>query len=141
MSTSYISVALRRSVIDRAHGCCEYCLVGEGSGALDFVVDHIISEKHGGPTIIENLCLSCYWCNSYKGSDVSSVDWDGNGGVVPLFHPRQQNWSTHFSLDGVRIAGLTPEGRVTVFLLRLNASERVSERELLMLSGSYPCFP
>ncbi len=27
MSTTYISVALRKQVYERANGCCEYCLI------------------------------------------------------------------------------------------------------------------
>ena len=99
----------------------------------------MIAEKHGGKTLTENLCLSCYWCNSYKGSDLSSADWDAGGQIVPLFNPRQQKWDDHFKLDGVHIQPLTATGRVTVFLLRLNAVERRQERELLIALGVYPC--
>jgi len=75
LSDTYIPAALRRQVIERAQNCCEYCLMGEGDRAIDFAIDHVIAEKHGGETAEHNLCLSCYWCNSYKGSDLSSVDW------------------------------------------------------------------
>ena len=61
--------ALRREVRDRAGLCCEYCRIAEGDRAIDFAIDHVIAEKHGGKTILENLCLSCYECNTYKGSD------------------------------------------------------------------------
>ena len=73
MSKAYISAALRREVIERAGGCCEYCLSDTTDRAVDFAIDHVIAEKHGGPTQSDNLCLSCYWCNSFKGSDLSSV--------------------------------------------------------------------
>lgn len=139
MSDTYISAALRREVIARAIGCCEYCRVGEGDRAIDFAIDHVIAEKHGGETTSDNLCLSCYWCNSYKGSDLSSVDWADDGQIVPLFNPRQQRWSDHFRLDGAQIVALTATGRVTVFLLRLNAPERIEERHLLLELGVYPC--
>jgi hypothetical protein len=139
MSTTYISAVLRREVIERAGGCCEYCLTNTEDRAIDFAIDHIIAEKHGGPTKSENLCLSCYWCNSFKGSDLSSVDWETDGAIVPLFNPRQQSWHDHFRLDGVRIVPLTANGRVTVFLLQLNAPERIQERRLLIELGVYPC--
>jgi len=42
-------------------------------------------------------------------------------------------------LNGAIVEPLTPEGRVTVFLLRLNAPERVAERELLIGLNRYPC--
>ncbi len=139
MSTTYISAALRREVIERAGGCCEYCLFGMDDRPIDFAVDHVIAEKHGGPTQSDNLCWSCYWCNSYKGSDLSSVDWDVDNSIVPLFNPRQQTWDEHFLLDGVRIVPLTAVGRVTVFLLQLNAPERIKDRKVLIELGTYPC--
>lgn len=139
MSSTYISVALRREVGERAKSCCEYCRMGQENTAIEFAIDHVISEKHGGETVSENLALSCYWCNSYKGSDISSVDWDEDKSIIPLYNPRQQVWSDHFELDGVVIKPLTANGRVTVYLLRLNAPERVSVRRLLARSGAYPC--
>jgi hypothetical protein len=139
MTKAYIGAALRREVIERANSCCEYCLSSTTDRAIDFAIDHIIAEKHGGPTQSDNLCLSCYWCNSYKGSDLSSVDWDGDGAIVPLFNPRQQRWDEHFRLSGARLVPLTATGRVTVFLLQLNATERVKERQLLIELGVYPC--
>jgi HNH endonuclease len=139
MSKAYISAALRREVIERANGCCEYCLTDTEDRAVDFAIDHVIAEKHGGPTQSDNLCLSCYWCNSFKGSDLSSVDWDEDRAIVPLFNPRQQRWDDHFRLDGVRIIPLTAPGRVTAFLLQLNAPERIQERRLLLELGVYPC--
>jgi hypothetical protein len=56
-----------------------------------------------------------------------------------LFHPRRQQWADHFRLNGAYIAPITPEGRVTVFLLRFNIQERVAERELLIKLKRYPC--
>lgn len=139
MSKAYISAALRREVIERAGGCCEYCLSDTTDRGLDFALDHVIAEKHGGPTQSDNLCLSCYWCNSFKGSDLSSVDWDDNGAIVPLFNPRLQQWGDHFRLDGLRIVPLTAAGRVTAFLLQINAPQRIKERRLLIELGVYPC--
>lgn len=139
MSTTYIPTALRRTVIERANGCCEYCLSGTQDKPIGYAIDHIIAEKHGGATSIDNLCLSCFWCNSYKGSDISSVDWDFDEEIVGLFHPRKQQWQDHFTLDGLRIVPQTAYGRVTVFLLKLNAPERIKERRLLIQLGTYPC--
>jgi hypothetical protein len=138
MSKAHISAVLRRQVIARAHGCCEYCLMNTEDRAIDFAIDHIIAEKHGAATKSLNLCLSCYWCNSYKGSDISSVDWADDGKIVPLFNPRQERWDDHFQLDGARIVPLSATGRVTVFLLQLNAPERIQERKLLIELGAYP---
>jgi hypothetical protein len=56
-----------------------------------------------------------------------------------LFNPRTQSWSDHFRLNGAMIEPLTPEGRVTVFLLRFNDSGRIIEREMMIDLGVYPC--
>jgi len=139
VSKTYIGAVLRREIIERANGCCEYCLTDTDDRAIDFAIDHVIAEKHGGPTESDNLCLSCYWCNSYKGSDLSSVDWEQGRVIVPLFNPREQKWEDHFDLDGLNIMPLTASGRVTVSLLQMNAPERIKERRLLIELGVYPC--
>lgn len=138
---TYISAALRREVVERANNCCEYCLISQDDRSLPYEIDHIIAEKHGGATISDNLCLSCYICNGYKGSDIGSIDWDGSGKLTPLFNPRQQIWTEHFELDvsTARIHPLTPEGRVTIFLMRLNSDEHLISRHLLIQLGRYPC--
>ena len=138
--SSYVSASLRREVIGRANNLCEYCRIHQEDQFFAFEIDHIIAEKHGGPTNSENLCLSCPDCNAFKGSDIASIDWDGGEQLTALFHPRKQNWQEHFELDTItgRIEPLTPEGRVTVFLLRSNDLDRVIDRKLLMDEGRYP---
>jgi hypothetical protein len=136
---TYIEKALRSFVINRAGGCCEYCLISLQDRLFDLAIDHVIAEKHRGPTQAENLSLSCYWCNSYKGSDISSVDWAGTGQIVALYNPRTQAWNDHFFLRKANIDGKTPEGLVTVDLLRLNETKRVEERGLLIQAERYPC--
>jgi hypothetical protein len=135
---TYISADLRRLVIQRADNCCEYCLLNQADIGFTFHIDHAIAEKHGGETVADNLCLSCPHCNSFKGSDLASLD-PVTRQVTALYNPRQQTWSAHFRLDGARIEALTPEGRVTVALLRMNHAERITEREALIQLGHYPC--
>ena len=74
MSSTYIPVALRQFVYERANAQCEYCLIPEDVVFAPHEIDHIIAEKHGGPTEANNLALSCTLCNKYKGSDIASVD-------------------------------------------------------------------
>jgi hypothetical protein len=55
------------------------------------------------------------------------------GRIVPLFHPRRQSWSEHFTIgDDGAVRGLTGEGRATAQLLEMNDSSRVSLRLLLL---------
>lgn len=131
MSKTYIPVAVRKQVGDRAKNCCEYCLMPEIASFAPHEVDHIIAKKHGGLTQAENLALSCTLCNKYKGSDITSID-PKTGEIVPLYHPRQDSWSKHFYLKDAEITPLTAKGRVTVRLLQLNRPERVQERQLLI---------
>lgn len=135
---TYISVDLRRLVIERAGNCCEYCRLSQNDHFFPFELDHIIAQKHDGETEADNLCLSCYLCNGYKGSDIASIDKE-TGTVTLLFNPRQQKWEEHFRLNGAIIEPLTGEGRITVRLLRLNHSDHIAEREGLILLGRYPC--
>jgi len=135
---TYISAALRREVIARAGNCCEYCRLSQEDRFWRFPIDHVIAEKHGGETSSHNLCLSCLECNTFKGSDIGSED-PKTGHLTRLFNPRQQKWDEHFQFDGAFIEGLSPEGRVTVFLLRLNQPERVEDRGELLSVGRYPC--
>lgn len=59
MSQTYIPMALRREVIERAGGCCEYCRLSQAAGMVDFALDHTIAEKHGGATTADNLSFTC----------------------------------------------------------------------------------
>lgn len=135
---TYIPADLRRLVIERAEGCCEYCRMNVMDRLLPYQIDHIRAEKHGGTTDADNLCLACYRCNGFKGSDIASIDPQTDN-IAPLFHPRRQYWDDHFRLDQTLIEPLTPEGRVTVALLRLNAPIQIAERRNLLKEGRYPC--
>lgn len=121
--------ALRRAVLARANGCCEYC----GKPQIGFFIheiDHIVAEKHRGATTLENLALACFECNRFKGSDIASLD-PLTEQLTPLFNPRTQLWDTHFHYEQGLIVPLTAEGRVTVDLLRLNDASRLQERVAL----------
>lgn len=128
---SYVSVALRRLVHERAGGACEYCLAPEATALFAHEVDHIVAEKHGGSTTGDNLALACAACNLHKGSDIGSID-PMTGELVRLFHPRRDRWSDAFELVDARIVARTPAARATVRLLQLNHPDRVAERALLV---------
>ncbi len=134
MSRTHIPAELRRTVRQRARDCCEYCLIPESMTLATHEIDHVIAEKHGGPTDADNLALACALCNGFKGSDLASID-PQNGAIVPLFNPRCDRWTEHFRLDNGRIEPLTGSGRATVRLLQLNHPHRVEERLLLVAAG------
>lgn len=137
MSVSYIPAELRRQVFARAAEHCEYCLTAEDDTFYGCEVDHIISEKHGGPTDLENLALACVCCNQAKGSDIGSIRWESQE-FVRFFNPRTDRWADHFELVGNRIEGLTAIGAVTARILGFNDTERVMERQALQGVRRYP---
>jgi 5-methylcytosine-specific restriction endonuclease McrA len=82
MST-YVSATLRKQVIERAGDRCEYCRFPQSMSLLAFEMEHIVSEKHGGTTALENLALACPYCNRAKGTDLGSIDPETNQ-LTPL---------------------------------------------------------
>ena len=54
-------------------------------------VDHVIPEKHRGPTAMENLALTCYNCNAHKGPNLTGIDPE-TGDVTEIFNPRTNSW-------------------------------------------------
>lgn len=137
MSVTYISAELRRLVLLRADRLCEYCLIHEDDTFFGCEVDHVISEKHGGLTVSENLAYACLACNRNKGTDLGSV-WEPSGSLIRFFNSRLDVWSEHFSLDGAIIRPITPIGSVTERILRFNDIERRLEREAIRALGRYP---
>jgi hypothetical protein len=130
MSTTYIPVALRRLVEERAKYRCEYCLLPANLSFFSHEIDHIIAEKHGGKTEANNLAYTCWRCNRYKGTDLGSFD-PQTGDFCFLFNPRTQKWLEHFEFNNFHMLGLTPVGRTTAKLLQFNNDERIEERERL----------
>lgn len=121
-------------IVELAGGRCEYCLMPQELVATAHQIDHVVAEKHGGATILENLALSCTLCNLRKGGDIASNDPETRK-IVRLFHPRQQVWHEHFRLSNDRIEGITSTGRTTAHFLQLNLPERIIERAALRVAG------
>lgn len=131
----YIPEKLRKSVRDRAEGRCEYCLDLEVFAASSFHIDHIVSEQHEGKTEVENLAYSCGPCNLFKGPNLVTTLQDVEG-YVKLFHPRDDEWSSHFRLHkGGSIVGITNIGKATLKLLCFNTVEQIVARKRLIELG------
>lgn len=129
----------RRLVRQRAGNCCEYCRLSQTGRLVGFQVDHIIAIKHEGTDTDDNLCLACYECNIYKGSNVAALD-PLTRDASKLYNPRQEKWDDHFKINSdATFTGLTPEGRVTINVLRMNDEERVKQRLGELMTGDYPC--
>ena len=139
MPRSHVPAKLRRSVIARAGGRCEYCLSPVSHAVSSFAIEHIIPKEKGGRATADNLALSCQGCNSHKYTKTEAID-PLTKQLAPLFHPRHQQWPEHFAwnLDCSMVIGLTPTGRATVAALHLNRPGGVNLRQLLYAAGKHP---
>lgn len=135
MSISYIPGRMRSEVRLRSDGLCEYCLLRELDLGRTFHLDHVIAEKHSGPTDDHNLSNCCPDCNRRKGSDIATIV---DGEVVRLFNPRIDVWSEHFHIDGAFIRARSPIGQGTIRLLGLNDRYRLAIRRALIAEGRFP---
>jgi hypothetical protein len=129
--------ATRVFVRVRAGERCEYCLLRQEQIDLPLHVEHIIAKQHGGSDDPENLALCCARCNLSKGPNLSGIDPE-SGELVPLFNPRRDEWAEHFAFQGYRIAGLTPVGRASVYVLAMNEPRRLELRATLLARGELP---
>jgi hypothetical protein len=103
-------------------------------------IEHIIPRARGGSDEELNLWLSCPLCNRHKADRTEGRD-PLTGANVPLFNPRTQVWSEHFSWshDGTRIVGKTETGRATVTALHLdNDPDALLVRSYWVSAGWHP---
>jgi 5-methylcytosine-specific restriction endonuclease McrA len=128
---------LRDLVWRRADRRCEYCHMPQDCDPISFEIDHVIPQKHGGPTTDDNLALACFTCNNHKGPNLAGSDPETNQ-IVPLFNPRRDDWAAHFRWESAFLIGSTPCGRATVAVLDINLPHRVAHREALMDEGVHP---
>lgn len=118
----------------RAAFRCEYCHFPEAVAELRFQYDHIIAQQHGGRGTEDNLAFACFRCNSSKGPNLSGIDRT-TGKMERLFHPRRDEWETHFRWVGRKLVGRTATGRVTISVLDINRPEVLLLREALLAEG------
>ena len=116
----------------RAEGRCEYCRIPEDATINGCEVDHIIAEKHDGPTTEQNLAYACFFCNRNKGSDLGSHKPQTQE-FVRFYNPRTDDWNEHFAVDAadsVTIVSLTDIGEATTQILGFNDPNRLQERQI-----------
>ena len=108
-----INDSTKRLVRQRAGCLCEYCHSSERLSANRFTI--------GGSDELDNLALACRRCNERRYNFMDGLDSETQE-VVPLFNPRQQNWSDHFIWidEGTVVCGATPIGRATCSRLDMN---------------------
>ncbi len=131
---------LEAEVVRRARGHCEYCLFPEAAAEIPFHIDHIIAEKHHGPTTGANLAWACFSCNLHKGPNIGGLD-PNTGELTRLFHPRIDEWAEHFVWQGAKLEGKTAIGRTTIDVLAINELDALAVREALAEEGLFIALP
>jgi hypothetical protein len=144
-----VTAAVRRLVLRRSRGRCEYCRID----SWPLTVDHIIPISSGGfwpggqqmdLDHLDNLAAACWLCNRAKSDATSAVD-PLSGETCRLFHPRRNRWHDHFAwtAGGLEVVGRTAVGRATAAHLRLNRPEYVRQRTILRaaMRGGGPAWP
>ena len=134
---SSIPRRLRRLVADRAGNRCEYCLLAQEGQEATFHIDHVLPQVDGGETDENNLALACVSCSLRKEARRTALDVESNKNVA-IFNPRKDSWSDHFRWLGAEVEGLTPKGRATVRLLKLNRPSILAIRYEESLRGRHP---
>lgn len=130
--------ALRRAVRTRAGNTCEYCQLAQVHEPFaTFHIEHVIARQHGGGDDSQNLCLSCTSCNLHKGPNLAGIDPETRQ-MVPLFHPRRDEWSENFEWNGPVLVGKTSIGRATIAVLGINLADNAELREALIAEGVFP---
>jgi hypothetical protein len=135
-----ISDELRREVVQRAGGSCEYCRLPQATQVATFPVDHVTPVSLGGQADLANLALACRRCNAAKWTHTVASDPE-TGELVPLFHPRRNRWMDHFQwseADPTWLEARSPEARATIGLLDLNSHHRRQVRHWLAVLGLHP---
>lgn len=137
-----LPAGLKREVAARTAFQCAYCRSQEAVAGVQFTVDHILPKSLGGTDELDNLFLACWDCNLFKRDRVAGLD-SLTDTIVPVYHPNRQAWTDHFAWteDGIWIVGLTPTGRATVRLLRLNRSALIHARRSWVEVGWHPPLP
>ncbi len=140
MPREYVAPELDRRVREAAKHRCGYCLSPQRLVMARLEIEHIIPVARGGTADESNLWLSCPLCNRFKGDRTAALDPE-SGEEIPLFNPRLQRWSEHFrwTVDGLRIVGLTSTGRATVAALHLaDDPDAIEVRGFWVMAGWHP---
>ena len=140
MARDHIPPDVDRRVREAARHRCGYCLSPQHLVMARLEIDHITPRSRGGTSDELNLWLSCPLCNRFKADRATATDPE-SGREEPLFNPRLDRWADHFrwSVDGLRIIGLTPTGRATVALLHLaDDADAILVRSYWITAGWHP---
>ena len=126
-----MATALNRQVWLRANAACEYCHLRQAVSSIPFEIDHIRAGSHRGKRVPGNLALACFYCNRFKGPNLTGID-PKTEKITRLFHPRRHKWEWHFRWAGPILIGKTAIGRTTIEVLGINHADAVAHRAALI---------
>lgn len=132
---------MERELVDliweRARSRCEYCKLPQAYSLFTFEIDHVIPKKHDGLAVPENLALACWYCNSFKGSEIAGIN-PLTGKLVRLFNPRKHSWKRCFAWRGPLLVGRNLTGKITIQVLCINNLQAIALRRSLIREGVFP---
>jgi 5-methylcytosine-specific restriction endonuclease McrA len=132
--SEHIPAALVRVIRERAGYACEHCHLPQVLQEAVFRIDHVSPRNVRGPSRADNLALACVTCSLKKAARTRARDPQTKT-LVPLFHPRQAQWSDHFRWSGSKLIGRTATGRATIVALGINRPAVITIRRMLMRLG------
>jgi hypothetical protein len=128
---------IQRLVMERAESRCEYCRMHQSLQGATFHIEHLRPIARGGMDDFENLALACPGCNLCKADRIELPATTGTV-LVPMFNPREDAWSNHFTWNGFELVGLTDVGRALVEAFSLNSPRRLRIRQAEAMFGLFP---
>lgn len=116
-----ISDDLRQRIRAASGDRCGYCRSPQYLVLGPLEIDHLTPTARGGSDAESNLWLACRMRNNYKSVQIEAPE-PTSAQRVPLYNPREQQWSEHFgwSDDGTQIRGRAACVRATIIALQLN---------------------
>lgn len=132
-----VSPDVAQFVHERARKRCEYCKMHQSLQGATFHIEHVIPVSRGGESDVQNLALACPSCNLHKSNRVSA-SLSGSSELIPLYHPRTDNWPDHFEWESYQISGRTEVSLATIDALAMNQQRR---QEIRKAEESFGLFP
>ena len=132
---------LRDDMYEKQNRKCAYCRLHTAKACWPSHREHIVyKDSHPQWMFLpENLCVSCYWCNKWKGTtevleNPQTEMYPELGEGFKIIHPFYDTYSEHIELVGdVLYRGKTDKGRFTIdtcHLYRIDlAEERVDQKK------------
>lgn len=127
---------LRRDMYNKQNRRCAYCRIHVPLACDPMHREHIV-YKDGHPQwmfLPENLCVSCYRCNVYKGTtevlmNPKTAEYPKDSKGFKIIHPLYDRYSEHIELlNGILYRGKTAKGIFTIETCHLYRVDLAEER-------------